>query len=241
MDDLSNRPKLHLIQLKKWSIMDQLRLEEALLRLDQRNWCILNEGASQAIVMGISTKPEQVIHYPKLNSAPVPLIKRFTGGGTVFIDENCLLSTFICNSDELKVPCFPKAVFEWSESFYQSLFPTCNFALRENDYVIDQKKFGGNAQYMSKNRWLHHSSLLWDYAPENMEYLKMPPKMPGYRQNRIHSDFLCRLNSYYPNKEKFMDSLVKRLSVFFSVHAMPVSEIEGIVNEPHRKVTQEIV
>lgn len=44
-----------LLHLQKVPILRQLLLEEALLRADTRNWCIINNGTSvPAIVMGIS-------------------------------------------------------------------------------------------------------------------------------------------------------------------------------------------
>ena len=49
---------VHVVRCRGLSILQQLRLEEALLRADDRNWCILNDGAPPtappAIVMGIS-------------------------------------------------------------------------------------------------------------------------------------------------------------------------------------------
>jgi lipoate-protein ligase A len=50
------------------------------------------------------------------------------------------------------------------------------------DYVYGEHKFGGNAQSITKGRWVHHTSLLWDFHPPNMELLKFPPKSPHYRQ-----------------------------------------------------------
>lgn len=45
-------------------------------------------------------------------------------------------------------------------------------------------KFGGNAQTISKNRFLHHTSFLWDFDSRNMELLAHPPKAPKYREVR---------------------------------------------------------
>lgn len=39
-----------------------------------------------------------------------------------------------------------------------------------------QQQFGGNAQAITKGRWLHHTSFLWDFDPANMLYLQMPDK-----------------------------------------------------------------
>lgn len=74
------------------------------------------------------------------------------------------------------------------------LTPTpSQFILREHDYVIGDKKIAGNAQTITKDRWVHHTSFLWDYDNHNMSYLSIPKKRPEYRANRDHNDFLRRL------------------------------------------------
>jgi hypothetical protein len=50
------------------------------------------------------------------------------------------------------------------------------------DYVFGERKFGGNAQAITSKRWLHHTSLLWDYDQRNMAVLTNPKKQPAYRQ-----------------------------------------------------------
>lgn len=83
----------------------------------------------------------------------------------------------------------------WSEAFFQPAFRSvdANFALRENDFVFGPHKFGGNAQAISKGRFVHHTSFLWDYDPANMSLLQNPKKQPEYRAKRDHTDFLCKL------------------------------------------------
>ena len=61
------------------------------------------------------------------------------------------------------------------------------------DYVFGDRKIGGNAQSITKSRWLHHTSFLWDYDPEDMKYLKHPPRTPKYRSVSMISTSL-RLN-----------------------------------------------
>lgn len=40
------------------------------------------------------------------------------------------------------------------------------------------------------DRWVHHTSFLWDYNAELMEkYLRMPQKQPDYRLKRRHTEF----------------------------------------------------
>jgi lipoate-protein ligase A len=80
----------------------------------------------------------------------------------------------------------------------QTLDEIPQFALVETDYVLGERKMGGNAQTIAgQNGWLHHTSFLWDYDDDNMEYLSLPSKQPDYRENRSHEDFLVKLSTYY--------------------------------------------
>ncbi len=225
------------LHLHNTPIFEQLQIEEALLRKDDRNWLIINEGSPKAIVLGISGKTELLINKPKWTQNPVPLIRRFSGGGTVFVDENTLFVTFIGNEPDLQVPCQPQAVMEWTQSLYSEIFPELEFGVRENDYVIGSKKFGGNAQYMCKQRWLHHSSLLWDYHPDNMEYLLMPPKTPHYRERRSHRDFLCSLKQHYPKRSDITHKLATAVHERYGMTSKTVFEALSYKEKPHRQAT----
>lgn len=231
------KPTIHLIKLKNVPIFDQLQIEEALLRLDLRNWCLVNTGSTPAIVLGISGQPEKLINQANYNQTPVPVIRRFSGGGTVFVNEDTVFITFICNSEELKVNPLPQNVFQWSENFYRPVFEHLDFKLQENDYVIGDKKFGGNAQYLRHNRWLHHTSLLFDYENSQMGLLSFPEKVPKYRELRNHSDFLCKLNSYFPSKESLKEKIELSLNKEFHVKEIETHEIADLILQPHRKST----
>ena len=81
---------------------------------------------------------------------------------------------------------YPTPLMNWSGEFYSKVFERVGvsaFALRENDYVFDDKKFAGNAQgeilcvlsfvAFSGDRMLHHTSFLWNYEDEMMKALKV--------------------------------------------------------------------
>lgn len=232
------KPPLNLVILKGVPVFRQLQLEEALLRADKQNWCLLNDESPPAIVMGVSGKIESTVNIAGLTDRPIPVIRRFTGGGTVVVDENTLFVTFVCNSSSVKIPPFPKHLMEWSAEFYRPLFPENFFQLRENDYVSGNRKWGGNAQSIAKDRWLHHSSLLWDYRSELMNVLLLPPKMPMYRQTRSHEDFLCKLSDHHPDKDTFFRAFVEEVKKLFCVKRIEPEEVEKIALLPHRKATR---
>lgn len=69
----------------------------------------------------------------------------------------------------------------------------CTFDLRVvSDYVFGDHKFGGNAQSIVKDRWLHHTSFLWDIDPVLMSTLKQPQKQPEYR--KVKNEFVLQKN-----------------------------------------------
>lgn len=234
---------LHLCHLKKRSIWEQLELEEALLRADDRNWCIINEGSPPAIVMGISGNVDELVHKDKLVHSPIPIIRRFSGGGTVVIDEKTLFVTFIFQKSDVDLGQCPRKIMQWTEALYRPVFHPEDFSLIETDYVLGKRKIGGNAQYMTKSRWLHHTSFLWDYNDARMSLLKMPPKAPEYRKEREHHSFVDRLKNYYSSIDILTKRLVDTLHRHFEI--ISLSENEDMVSEvrqrPHRKALSLVV
>eukprot|EP00959_Pyramimonas_sp_CCMP1952_P226849 4742899-Pyramimonas_sp.AAC.1 len=99
-----------LLRLRQVSILQQLRLEEALLRVDKHNWLIVNDGTPEpAVVMGLSgygvqplvchetisidaivgvgLRSSATIYCSSVSVAAnrdgITVIKRYSGGGTV--------------------------------------------------------------------------------------------------------------------------------------------------------------
>lgn len=233
--------RLKLISVKSLPIYEQLLLEERLLRTTTDNWCIFNEEASPAIVVGISGVPEELIDFDKAARHNIPVIRRFTGGGTVVVDSNTCFVTMICNSAQTGVEPFPERVHAWAEKVYREAFQNKNFSLRENDYVFDDRKFGGNAQYMQRGRWLHHSSFLWDYNPMLMDCLLLPKKRPQYRQERSHESFLTKMCVQIPSKAYFFDSVKNTLARSFQVEEVTFDQVNSCGENSHRIATKRLL
>ena len=64
------------------------------------------------------------------------------------------------------------------------------FHLEEHDYCFGERKIGGNAQTLTRGRFVHHTSFLTDMNPDLMSVLRVPRKRPTYRGTRGHLDFL---------------------------------------------------
>jgi lipoate-protein ligase A len=102
------------------------------------------------------------------------------------------------------------------------------FQLRENDYVLGERKIGGNAQAIVKDGWIHHTSFLYDYVDKNMEYLTLPEKRPDYRGKRSHDDFLVRMKDHYgvgSNKNAFFEHVKRGVNESFELEEMTLNDV----------------
>ncbi|RCV31213.1 hypothetical protein SETIT_6G158700v2 [Setaria italica] len=214
------RPLMRLVTMSGAPIMQQLHLEERLLRRTADNWCVINDGtAPPTIVMGVSGRVSELVEIEPVLRDRVSVVRRFSGGGTVIVDQGTVFVTFICNKSAVAgLQPFPRDIMSWSGQLYGKVFDKFGeFHLRENDYAFSRRKFGGNAQSITKNRWVHHTSFLWDYDVKNMDYLKIPKRAPEYRLARNHTDFLCRMKEYMPSRSAFTDGVITALGEHFSV------------------------
>lgn len=217
MPQQASKVRLKIIELENVSIFDQLKYEEYLLRDTSDNICLINYGSAPAVVMGISGKLDELVHIDKAQALNIPIIKRYSGGGTVVIDQDTLFVTFIFNTKDINVPGFPEYIYRFSELIYKNVFQPLPFELKQNDYVLNNRKCGGNAQYIKKDRWLHHTSFLYDYQKANMDVLKHPKKTPTYREGRDHTDFVCKLKDFLENKHHLFNSLKTTLACEFDI------------------------
>ncbi|KAG2307610.1 hypothetical protein Bca52824_027358 [Brassica carinata] len=200
-------PLMNLVKLRGTPILQQLLLEERLLRSSSDNWCIVNDGTNLLTLSWVCL-------------------------GTVIVDENTLFVSLICNRNDVPdVQPYPRSVMAWSGSLYSEVFNgIADFQLRENDYVFGDRKFGGNAQSITRNRWIHHTSFLWDYSVSNMAYLKLPSRVPQYRLERDHTDFVCKMKDYI-ERSVFIEKTIKAVGTQFMLKELSLDEIDDSCRE----------
>ena len=114
------KPPINIIRLPRtYPHLRYLHLEEALFRHSSRNWCVLaSPQIPPTAVLGLAGKPEALLHLDAIRSESVPTIRRFTGGGTVVVNEDTLLAGLICNATDAGMSdpklIDPKALMRWA-------------------------------------------------------------------------------------------------------------------------------
>lgn len=104
----------------------------------------------------------------------IPVIRRISGGGTVFQGRGNLNYSFVTNSSGSD----DKVNFEKYTSFIRSYLETLGLQVKlqgKSSLTIQNFKISGNAAHLYKNRVLHHGTILFDADIELInEAIKSP-------------------------------------------------------------------
>ena len=106
------------------------------------------------------------INMPFAKAHRINIVRRITGGGTIYTDPNGWQFSFIVKDPGTRLiefETFTKPILD----ALQALGVDARKSGR-NDLTIDGRKFSGNAQYVRKSVVLHHGSLLFDTDLENL-------------------------------------------------------------------------
>ncbi|MDL2262040.1 lipoate--protein ligase [Bacteroidales bacterium OttesenSCG-928-I21] len=96
----------------------------------------------------------------------IDVVRRNSGGGTIYTDENCWQFSFITWKKSGKMKDFRDFTRPVINAL-KTLGIDAKFSGR-NDLMIGDKKFSGNAQFGMKDRFLHHGAMLFDTNLDNL-------------------------------------------------------------------------
>jgi lipoate-protein ligase A len=134
-------------------------LEEYLLKTRKEDFLILYVNTPSVII-----GKHQVAHRESdtrfILEHGIPVIRRISGGGTVFHDEGNLNFSFISQSTEGKQVDFRKYTLPVIK-FLSVLGVEARFE-GKNDLKVNGLKISGNSEHVFRNRVLHHGTLLYD-------------------------------------------------------------------------------
>lgn len=112
------------------------------------------------IVIGRNQNPFKEINTDDVRKLNTKILRRITGGGSVFHDMGNINYSFISNcekGEEIDFSQFAAPILETLDQF--GVKAECN---QRKDLVIEGKKISGTAQTVRNGRLLHHGTLLFD-------------------------------------------------------------------------------
>jgi len=142
-----------------------LAVEEILLKNRNDEYLIFGVNSQSVVIGKHQVTPREVdVKYVSLNH--IPVIRRISGGGTVYHDEGNLNFTFIRNSEEGKQIDFRKYT-QTAIDFLTAQGIDARFE-GKNDIRINGLKISGNAEHVHRNRVLHHGTMLFSTSLDSL-------------------------------------------------------------------------
>lgn len=155
------------------------------------------EPESNLVVLGRGGKVDDDVFLGECRGNQIPVIRRFSGGGTILSGPGCLMYTVILSLSELPIlrdiaQCH-RYISEKMKCAYLELGHEIELQ-GHSDLCVEGKKFSGNAMRIGRTHVIYHGTLLVDFDLELIpRYLKQPPRRPEYREDRGHLDFVTNL------------------------------------------------
>jgi len=154
------------ITLQTYDPYNNLATEEYLLKNSDKEYLILGIN-SPSVITGKHQSSHREVNTQFVTENNIPVIRRISGGGTVFHDMGNLNFTFIRNCEEGKQVDFRKHT-QPVIRFLASLGVDAKFE-GKNDLKINGLKISGNAEHIHKNRLIHHGTLLFSSSLDMMK------------------------------------------------------------------------
>jgi len=158
------------------------------------------ESPTYFVVLGYANKVREEADIEACRARGVPILRRYSGGGTVLQGPGCLNYSVILkisDAPELQsITATNRFVMERNRQSLASLVGKAVTVEGHTDLAAGGLKFSGNAQ-RRKRDWLlfHGTFLLRDFDLNLLEKILLPPpRQPVYRQGRSHTKFVTQLS-----------------------------------------------
>lgn len=101
----------------------------------------------------------------------IPVLRRISGGGTVYHDHGNINFSFFRFVDRNKMIDYDRSLILIQEALQQLGFPVS--MSERHDLFLNENKISGNAQHLRSGRVLHHGTILYD---ANLDHLRVAIK-----------------------------------------------------------------
>ena len=218
---------MKLLVLKTTDPYLNLAIEEFLfLHADEPTFMLWQNGPSVIIGKHQNAYAEAKCAYAEQHG--IRIARRITGGGAVYHDLGNVNYSFISPNEEnrsLDFAFFAKPILDFltSHQIHAQLSG-------RNDIEVEGKKISGNAQHKSKNRLLHHGTLLFDTDLNALEALLTPNREKlETRAIRSVSARVTNLKGFFPadmTTDRFISLLCEFVELRYGAKAEqpPLSE-----------------
>lgn len=146
-------------------------LEEYLIKNVKKELFMIWQN-DRTVLLGRNQNPYKEVNLDYLKEINSKLVRRPSGGGCIFTDENIVQYTIITKKEENSLRKFTQPVVE----YLNKKGVNAEFTGR-NDIIVNGRKISGNAQYKDRKLMIHHGSIIYQESPVDIARLLTPAKL----------------------------------------------------------------
>ena len=177
--------------IETYHFPDADMLKETGPAIEFRSW----QPDGEFIVLGNSDDVESSIFIEEVKKDKIKIVKRPTGGHAVYLSPKMISISLVTRKNPL--PRSADFFLRGNTILFNTLeeLGVKNLSLEGISVIaIANKKIIGTAIYRNRFLVFYHAILNLAEEPGKIaKYLKFPPKVPDYRKERPHSEFITSL------------------------------------------------
>lgn len=208
-----------------------LAIEEYILEnFGEKDTYLLFYVNKPSIIIGRNQNTIEEINTEYVDKNGIKVVRRLSGGGAVYHDEQNLNFSFITKDDGNSFQNFAK----FTEPMVQALNKLGVPAEMQgrNDLAVKGRKISGNAMFSTKGRMFSHGTLMLDSEIENVvSALKV-------RKEKIESKGIKSIRSRVANISEFLEEKIT-MDEFKELILRHVFEVEDVKDVPRYELTEE--
>lgn len=194
-----------------------------------------------AIIVGKHQNTLAEINYKYAKENNIKVVRRLSGGGTVYHDLGNLNFTFIRKNQSQNLVNFRKHMQAIVDVLLQ--LGVVAEVGKKNDLTIDGKKFSGNAEHVYKDKVLHHGTLLFS-SDINVLSQALEVNPNKYKDKAVKSvrskvinigDYLLEKTNIQHFAEVIMNHIIENTSNARAYHlsAIDIDKIQKLVESKY--------
>jgi lipoate-protein ligase A len=153
-------------------------------------WC-----NKPSVIVGKHQNAMAEINHAYINEHQIPVIRRISGGGTVYHDDGNLNFTVIAKGDRKQLVNFRKFTQPIIDVLHQ-LDIAAEFG-EKNDIRVGEKKISGNSEHVWRDKVLHHGTILVSSNLERLnESIRVKEEMYQDRAIKSNRSTVANINEF---------------------------------------------
>jgi lipoate---protein ligase len=192
-----------------------LAVDEYLLKNSEEEFLVLSIN-DPSVIIGKHQSPHRETDTRYVIRNNIPVIRRISGGGTVFHDHGNLNFSFLSNSIAGKQVDFRKYT-QPVIKFLAAAGAEVKFE-GKNDLKINGLKISGNAEHVWRNRVLHHGTLLFDSQLDIMK-------------KSLRKDYSCYFSRAVVSNPSPVTNLIDRLNSVKNINELKQKMLQFFISQ----------